>query len=179
LVTPGYRADWSPDGTRLCFTDRSQQSSRTVRIGVVNIDGSDRRLLTPPAAQAFYPTWSPDGEYLAFSLNGDICRYVFSSEDTEVLVLAEDRSLWVEDISLDSRFVAYHEESCVGPGADKAYVLDLASRERIDVGQFPLNDELLGELNSLLASTPESPGYARLRGGMAGLLKELSALKSR
>jgi Tol biopolymer transport system component len=54
---------WSPDSTQLTIT---LQTAYAVDIFSINVDGSQFRNLTQSGAYDFWPTWSPDGQYLAF-----------------------------------------------------------------------------------------------------------------
>lgn len=53
---------WSPDGSKIAFTS----AMGTQGIGVMDPDGSNRRVLNPGTASA-EPSWSPDGKKIAFS----------------------------------------------------------------------------------------------------------------
>ena len=63
----GTRPKWSPDGTKLTFSD----GRGDVGIPVMSADGSNLRYVQPESnvtgALSFFPTWSPDGTKLAFS----------------------------------------------------------------------------------------------------------------
>jgi TolB protein len=67
--TPGgvYRERWSPDGGRIAFMTQVDVDTRTstLRIAVVNADGSGYRLLSP-GPEDDYPSWSPDGQWLLY-----------------------------------------------------------------------------------------------------------------
>jgi Tol biopolymer transport system component len=55
---------WSPDGTRLLYTDTEDASTRIYTVG---LDGSPPAALSPAGATDFSPAWSPDGTRIAFA----------------------------------------------------------------------------------------------------------------
>jgi len=62
---------WSPDGFRIAYTNAEHRNSRYggQEVFVVNADGSGERQLTelaPSAGSDTAPTWSPDGDQIAF-----------------------------------------------------------------------------------------------------------------
>jgi Tol biopolymer transport system component len=64
---------WSPDGTRIAFSRSEAGGNREVnRIFVMDADGSNPTSLTDALPDGgigvdFEPTWSPDGNRIAFS----------------------------------------------------------------------------------------------------------------
>jgi Tol biopolymer transport system component len=57
---------WSPDGSLLAFTAYPDGQSPDGEIGVMNPDGSGRRILTSHPGVDETPEWSPDGTQIAF-----------------------------------------------------------------------------------------------------------------
>lgn len=65
-VTPVF----SPDGTRLAY---SSSRNGNVTLWVMNRDGSNARQVTEDGLHSdYYPSWSPDGQWLAFQRNDNV-----------------------------------------------------------------------------------------------------------
>jgi len=68
-VTPlgdGEQAALSPDGTQVAF-NLYDSSIIDNQIWIMDIDGSNRRVIAQHDADDAEPVWSPDGKYIAFS----------------------------------------------------------------------------------------------------------------
>ena len=138
----GGHPRWSPDGTRIAFEVFSSGARVGVfRIGVVDADGSNYRLLTP-ATEAFdlHPDWSPDSASLVFDSN----RHNPGEPDYDVYTMAATggavtrvttgtgsaRSafpVW----SPDGTRVLYVHQSQRGATTLRSSTLDGASSERV------------------------------------------------
>ena len=94
--------EWSPDGTRLAFTeiltngcDRAWDFTGTCAILTVNADGTGQvRLPTGTVVDPVAPSWSPDGTRIVFSGRIDEEWYVYTTaaDGSEPVRLASDLS---------------------------------------------------------------------------------------
>ncbi|MEM9950845.1 MAG: hypothetical protein AAFV93_19665 [Chloroflexota bacterium] len=112
-----WAAGWSPDYSEIAF--RSQLDGMS-RIYVMNADGSDMRAITPDTlyagdwGRAGIPTWSPDGESIAF----EAVDFVNTSNNFDIFVVNVDNGKieqitdtpsneWHPDFSPNGRQIAF------------------------------------------------------------------------
>ena len=83
----------SPDAKRIAFTGRllGQRDRNQYEIFVVNADGTDLRQLTENNVEDSFPTWSPDGNSIAFMSYRDGASKIFvmNTQDGEVRQLTD------------------------------------------------------------------------------------------
>ncbi len=92
---------WSPDGQRIVFTGMDEEGEPVATPGpgevgiaaveqlyVVNVDGSDLRNLMSGAQSGNSPSWSPDGQQLAFVGRQDL------NAPSQVVVMDLEGSIW-------------------------------------------------------------------------------------
>jgi Tol biopolymer transport system component len=77
---------YSPDGKTIAFTSFNRNNGFLCAIYLVDADGSNFRILTPPRLTAFKPDWSPDGKEIVFSTNSNFSTIL----DEEVWVIDTD-----------------------------------------------------------------------------------------
>ena len=96
-----YSPSWSPDGERIAFSSRRDGNFRnkfglTDEIYVMDVDGGNQRRLTNNRGWDWYPSWSPDGERIAFASDrrGDFVNfeiYVMDADGGNPRRLTENR----------------------------------------------------------------------------------------
>jgi TolB protein len=86
------RAVWSPEGTRIAFDSGFPRQDGNVDIFVMNSDGTNLKQLTDHPRVDSQPSWSPDGQWIAYmsqqSGNRDI--WIMRSNGTQKTRLTAD-----------------------------------------------------------------------------------------
>jgi dipeptidyl aminopeptidase/acylaminoacyl peptidase len=112
-----YRAEWSPDGTKLATTFRGN-------VWIVAADGTDERNLTEFAQDALVPRWSPDGSRVMYvSLLDGADERIIPAEGGDAMLLPltpQGGHTW----SPDGRFVAVGDKV---DGAEGLTIIDAVS----------------------------------------------------
>jgi Tol biopolymer transport system component len=85
---------WSPDGTELVASAGTndnciEYASGTLDAVAVNVDGSGQRPLAAEAAKEYSPSWSPDGQQLAFQRLVDPAEWVLGRPCTAATWVAD------------------------------------------------------------------------------------------
>ena len=76
----------SPDGTRLAYVARLEDSSQKTAIMVSALDGTGARRLTRDERFNTHPVWSPDGEEIAYIADGKLSVMRADGTDARELV---------------------------------------------------------------------------------------------
>lgn len=97
VVDDAYAAEWSPDGTRIAFQRYGESDSD---IFISAIDGSNVTQVSESGREDWSPSWSPDGEWIAFSSEAtdsmntaDIYKVQVSGGSTQRLTTADGNDL--------------------------------------------------------------------------------------
>lgn len=124
---------FSPDGTRIAFAssrDTDEKGGRNFEIYTMRLDGSDERRLTFHPGSDNSPTWSPNGQQIAFTSDraGQNHLYIMSADGGPVTRLATgggkiDRPTWSP---APFNYIAYTAEV---PGGNQVRMIDLLTNK--------------------------------------------------
>ena len=146
---------WSPDGRRIAFTRNEEIGESTPftsdDVFVMDADGSDERRLTPERAgrSSGQPTWSPDGEQVAYVHGPSVSSavpsrfgglFAITDDGSDTRRLTQGRADTDPDWSPDGReivFVRGVDLASFTNAADDVYVLDVASGATRRLTQSP------------------------------------------
>jgi dipeptidyl aminopeptidase/acylaminoacyl peptidase len=126
VLTQGIRKEessaWSPDMSKIAFTFGFNERSET-GIAIINRDASEEFILVPNDFYNKEPSWSSDGETIAFVSNraGDYDLYTIRPDGTEMQQLTQMGSIIAPAWSPDGRMISF---SSNWRGDFEIYVID-------------------------------------------------------
>jgi beta-lactamase regulating signal transducer with metallopeptidase domain/WD40 repeat protein len=135
----------SPDDRRVAYlwwNDASDLAS----LYVVNLDGSDRKLLCKDT-YAIPRDWSADGSKILAILDGPPYRMVWiSALDGSIQQIKDVGKEYPGkfDVSPDGRFIAYDLPQAEDTKTREVFLLDLRDNSEKRLAEHPANDRLLG-----------------------------------
>jgi hypothetical protein len=104
IIATGYYPSWSPDGTKLAYSQGLSQGSV---VAVLDVETGRTKLLVSPGED---PAWSPDGRYMAFVKN----RWLLPPDH-------------LSHLHMQTWTVASARETATHP--PEVWVMDMASRQ--------------------------------------------------
>ena len=128
---------WSLDGSQIAFTRYMEKDKpKSAELFIINADGDPApQRLTHNKVSENYPSWSPDGQYIAFGSSRSGHREVhviaLATRTVRQLTFAEDhQSSGAPDFSPDGsqitfeRFVSFRDRVGAGFAGKSIYVMD-------------------------------------------------------
>jgi Tol biopolymer transport system component len=81
------RPRWSPDGSRIVFYWQQTTANGPCcgRIGIMNADGTDYRVLATSSLQDGEPAWSPDGSQIAFTAHFSMAGTLMAMSEIAII----------------------------------------------------------------------------------------------
>ena len=167
---------WSPDGKRIVFSSERAGHFRgkvgiTSEIYMMDADGGNQQRLTENRNNDFYPSWSPDGQRIAFSSDrrGDFENfeiYVMDADGGNQQNLTNNRGddsspSW----SPDGKRIAFMSER---DGNAEVYVMDADGGNQQNLTNNPHDDASPAWLNSPFSVSPTDKQFT-----MWGRLKQV------
>jgi Tol biopolymer transport system component len=116
-LTRGLSPAWSPVGSEIAYSSPGDilcppgRGLRCTGLSIMNADGSGQHRV-PNTDGGEYPSWSPDGERIAFNsnLSGDHVMYIVDVDGSNIVDLSGAGEGWQVDWSPDGRSILFTSE---------------------------------------------------------------------
>ena len=121
-----------------CFPEQSFKDDQT-GFWLINSDGTNIRRVFSNTLE--YPAWSPDGQWIAFNMSGQICKMRFTGNgfDAGTLVQLTTSGGFFPAWSPDGKWIAYDRSlaDASGPAGIWRMKIDGSSKQSLFGGSFP------------------------------------------
>ncbi len=122
-----YRVSWSPSSSEIVF---SPLDSTGGRIMIIKSDGTGLRSLVT-GLNAAYPSWSPDGRYIAFVQNfSKIFIHDLNTHQNTQLTFGQNYDSW-PTWSSDSRTIVFSSRPGVNPSPSAIHSIQIDGTNRL------------------------------------------------
>ncbi len=167
---------WSPDSERIVFASAREGHFRskfgiTDEIYVIDADGGNEQRLTENRQNDWFPSWSPDGERIAFASDrkGDFANfeiYVMDADGGNLQRLTENRrDDWFPSWSLDGERITFGSRR---DGNFDIYVMDANGKNQLNITNNRDDDRYPSWFNSPFSVAPAGKKFT-----MWGWLKQV------
>jgi len=130
-----FEPAWSPDGHTIAYVHGDTVNGQT-GIWLIDTNGNNRHIIYASAG-AYSPTWLPNGQWIAFSNGGQICKMKLNGDSLTQLTVAG--SNFFPDWSPDGQWIVYDRSLADGSGPAGVWIMksDGMQKKVIFGGSFP------------------------------------------
>ena len=136
-------AQWSPDGERLAYIQWGESATREIEtaIYVIEVDGTNPRLVADGLGQDDSAQWTPDGERIVFwsdrhsseeGIGGDL--YIVSADGSGERRLSASADVDSYDLSADGERIVFSSDRT---GNGDLYIMELETSELTQLTSSP------------------------------------------
>jgi Tol biopolymer transport system component len=138
---------WSPDSKQIVYGWHKENNTKKEYISelhIVNVDGTNDRLIT--SGKVYYDPvdWSPDGKHILYLANGEsfgIMIYSLTDGTEKQILDLGKRRIWSAHFSSDSKYIVFSAQNDPGFENSDIYSVPVQGGEITELISFKENDE--------------------------------------